>query len=84
MSITFDVKYTLGHSYPETWCPSPLYCPLCGKQEVFVNGGGGDYYVGEQHLCRGCGATFYLPNGAEPAVTAEDLFRLEQLKAKET
>ena len=62
----FEVKYEAGHSYDETWEATDYYCPACGKQEVWHETSGEDYYVGETHLCLSCEAHFYLPNGASP------------------
>jgi hypothetical protein len=64
--VTLDVKYYKGqnngrgpgyefsHSYPETWEKVDMYCPACGKQEVWQEGSAGDYYVGECYTCAAC------------------------------
>jgi predicted RNA-binding Zn-ribbon protein involved in translation (DUF1610 family) len=62
--IEFEVKYEAGHSYKEQWETVRCFCPNCGGSEVWRELGGGDYYVGELHMCWRCGAEFHLPNGA--------------------
>ena len=88
MKKTFDVLYysqrsgeerQFSHKYSENWAKTPLYCPGCGATEVWCSGGGGDYYVGEQHICTGCGSMFYLPNGLSAANGDQDAQRLKQL-----
>lgn len=78
--ITFDVMYygqrqgeprKFSHSYKETWEKTPLYCPHCGKRNVWHETSGGDYYVGETFLCGDCTAHFYLPTWPEPRPTDE-------------
>lgn len=68
--IRFDVMYyskgKFSHSYAEGWEPTAYFCPHCGKQSVWMETSGGDYYVGEDHLCADCGANFNLPGGADP------------------
>lgn len=67
MPITFDVNYYKGdgsfsHKYSETWERTDWYCPKCGERKVWHDTSGGDYYVGEMHLCMGCHSSFYLPS----------------------
>ncbi len=38
-----------------------LYCPFCGKQQVVIGVGDGDYYVGPMHYCLACKKDFRLP-----------------------
>jgi hypothetical protein len=47
----------------ETWNEEvDLFCPGCGvKGKSFSEGDGCDYYLGPEHLCIACGASFYLP-----------------------
>lgn len=62
LSVTFDVRYEAGHSDTETWeRDADLFCPHCGEKSVWVEQGGGDYYVGAQHLCLACRWTFHMP-----------------------
>lgn len=69
MKKQFDVLYykdrngTVNHQYTERWAKTEVYCPRCGKQEVFANSGGGDYYTGEQHICTACKGTFCFSDG---------------------
>jgi hypothetical protein len=46
--------YEFSHSYPETWEKIDMYCPNCGKQEVWKEDSAGDYYVGEGFMCVAC------------------------------
>lgn len=63
MSRTIAIQFKAGHTYAETWeRDAALFCPHCGKQEVWVEQSGGDYYVGQHHMCLACRWTFYLPS----------------------
>jgi predicted RNA-binding Zn-ribbon protein involved in translation (DUF1610 family) len=64
--VTLDTKYKAGHTIKHTFTDTALYCPNCGKQSVWIDTGGGDYYVGETHLCVSCDTSFYLPNIGSP------------------
>src|ERR1700684_966615 len=46
--------YEFSHSSPETWEKIDMYCPACGKQEVWKEDSAGDYYVGEGYICAAC------------------------------
>ena len=84
--MRFKVNYfnrngSLSHSYEEGWEKTDYFCPCCAKQEVWNEQSGGDFYVGEQHLCAACGATFHLPSGAYPrADNKQDEQRLAALR----
>jgi predicted RNA-binding Zn-ribbon protein involved in translation (DUF1610 family) len=55
------IKYELGHSYTFWYEKTKLYCPNCGKQEVWMQDDGGYVYVGEEYFCLNCYANFCLP-----------------------
>lgn len=78
--IKLEVKYKAGHSYNETWVRTEYFCPGCGKQEVHMRDGGGDYYVGEQYICTACDHTFHMPSGMHQCHNWQDLQRLEALR----
>jgi predicted RNA-binding Zn-ribbon protein involved in translation (DUF1610 family) len=71
MKIKIDINYfsrqsaekKWSHKYAEEWEKLELFCPKCGKQDVWHETGTGDYYVEEQYMCAACGASFYLPSG---------------------
>jgi predicted RNA-binding Zn-ribbon protein involved in translation (DUF1610 family) len=86
----FDVLYyknprgegkEFSHKYRENWELTEYHCPHCGKKEVWHETSGGDYYVGEQHICVECDRAFYLPDGVSKANDEQDSQRLEHLKA---
>lgn len=90
-SKTFDVNYysnrrgegrQWSHKYSETWATDcTLFCPHCGRKEVWVEQGGGDYYVGVQHICAVCGWEFHMPGLSEIHANAEsDQQRLANLR----
>lgn len=80
ISKTITINYRAGHSYDETWTlDGELYCPNCGKQEVWVEQGPGDYYVGEGHLCGACRCTFRLPTLRDPGTDEYDDQRAAKL-----
>lgn len=60
--VTFTNHYKAGHSYQETWTDTEIHCPSCGKKAVWRDTSGGDYYVGEQHICIACAFSFCMPN----------------------
>ena len=60
-----------SHSYVETWEPRAMHCPHCGKDEVWCDAGGGDYYVGNQHMCAACGAAWTI-QGPYPPGPSDD------------
>ena len=84
MTVSLSVKYEAGHSYNEQWEKSDYFCPRCGAgdSEWFQASCGGDYYVGETHLCLKCEAHFYLPTDprAQPE-NWQDKQRLEAIRA---
>lgn len=50
---------------PERWCGTSfekqdLFCPSCGKQELWRECGEGDYYKGADYLCLGCESLHHL------------------------
>lgn len=62
---TIEISDAAGYSHKETWHREPdLFCPNCGKPEVWAEDGSGDYYVGAEHVCLACGEGFTLQNGA--------------------
>ena len=58
--VKLDVRYAMGHSYPETWKLGELFCPECGKQGVWEEQSDGDYYVGANFLCIECCHAFTI------------------------
>lgn len=46
------------HYYYQDFKKTSLFCPNCGKQEIWVETGDGDLYVGPQHLCCSCNYSF--------------------------
>jgi hypothetical protein len=80
----FTVKYGAGHSYQESWETTEYFCPNCGRRDVWHETSGGDYYVGELHLCRSCKHGFHLPNGTQPANDWQDRQRFDALGAPDT
>jgi predicted RNA-binding Zn-ribbon protein involved in translation (DUF1610 family) len=70
-------------SYDETWEKLAIYCPNCGKNEVWRDTASGDYYVEELHLCSACDHGFYLPGGVRLELdNRRSKLRLAVLKAK--
>ncbi len=53
------------HSYEYDYEKTELYCPHCGKQEVWEEAGGGDYYLGVDYLCTACSHISHLDSGGE-------------------
>lgn len=63
--VTFTNHYKAGHSYQETWESTMIHCPKCGRIGVWKDTSGGDYYVGEQHICPGCEFSFHMPSSGD-------------------
>lgn len=97
-TVSLDVKYYRGdnngrgpgyvysHSYPETWNKIDMYCPACGKQEVWQEDSAGDYYVGEGYMCAACGSDWTIqgpvPHDEEPRlIDSQPRQRLEAIRA---
>jgi hypothetical protein len=80
MKITTTLKYSLGHIIKD-YLKIDLFCPHCGKQELWESCGGGDYYVGVESLCINCGCVAYLdPCGSEPSEDPSNKARILQIK----
>lgn len=83
-NVKMTIRYKAGHSYDEEWQRVETFCPNCGKQEVWMETGPGDYYEGAGFLCVACEWGFTLPSESE-ADSAEDKQRFEYFRsAKET
>lgn len=67
-----------GHHYEEEWTKTEMFCPNCGKQEVW-SGDGADYYVGTQYLCTNCIHSSYL-DGTSKVIEENTLSIIEQIK----
>ena len=74
--------YGTSHYYTHGWEHTDFYCPSCGKQEVWVEDGPGDYYAGPDYLCRVCGGGMGCPNHGDRIVT-ETMRQLQAEKADE-
>jgi hypothetical protein len=56
------ITYPQGYQSTSNWEHSKdLFCPSCGKQDVWVEEGSGDYYVGNEHICASCAVQFTIP-----------------------
>lgn len=49
-----------GHHYIENYEKTDLFCPSCGKQEIWEPDGEGDYYQGSTYICTACKTTHQL------------------------
>lgn len=45
----------------EWWFKTQLFCPICGKRNVWEEDSAGDYYAGPAILCLDCGGTMQHP-----------------------
>jgi len=80
--VAVAVKYPAGHTYKTLWERlEDMHCPACGKKAVWHDAGGGDYYVGEEHMCSAC-ATTWTMQLAGPA-EGVDTQILEAIRAAE-
>lgn len=53
-----------GYHRSEDWTETVYYCPICGKQAVWMEDGAGDYYSGPAIMCAVCGGTMQHPEAA--------------------
>ncbi|MCA1021525.1 hypothetical protein [Halobacillus litoralis] len=75
MRESVTIKYKLGHKYTFDYDKSALYCPNCGKQEVWIEAGEGDYYQGSVHCCTNCRNSFTMPSfGKDDSYEGRQLF----------
>jgi hypothetical protein len=72
-----------SHHYEQEYKKIDLFCPNCGKKEVWEEQGEGDYYSGTKHICTSCNNAFYLPSLYNMEQTHE-LSIVEQLKSGKT
>lgn len=78
--IKTSFKYKAGHTIDQEWgyCDD-LFCITCGEKKVYEEGSEGDYYVGAEYVCVGCGALFTFQGGAKGEHDS-DVSTLEQLR----
>lgn len=82
----FQVKYfdgngNLSHEYTEHFeYDDFLFCPNCAARAVWVDQSGGDFYVGENHVCIECGTVFCLPIIRCASDDEQDRQRVEGIK----
>ena len=55
-----------SHQSKSSWKKGELHCPHCGIKGVIEEQSEGDFYIGPDYACTGCGAIFQLPNYCEP------------------
>jgi predicted RNA-binding Zn-ribbon protein involved in translation (DUF1610 family) len=60
--VKVEVKYKLGHTIQREFKKTDYFCPNCGKQSIWEEQGGGDYYVGVDYECCSCESVFNMPN----------------------
>jgi len=65
------------HHYMEEYCLDALYCPDCGKQQIWAEQSPGDYYCGPIYLCAACGCNFTIQG---PHHDANDK-RIDQIRS---
>lgn len=68
-----------GHHYWAEYEETVYFCPNCGEQKVWAEQDGGDYYVGADFVCAGCGQDWTM-QGPSSNVDANKLAILEQLR----
>jgi len=58
------LEFKNSHHYEKEYKKSDLYCPFCGKQEVWEDQGCGDYYHGVDYNCSSCNSSHSLDNSS--------------------
>lgn len=63
MKVEFKYHYT--HQQVDfrdaSFHSTEMYCPECGKKDVWQEDGSGDYYEGSAFVCIDCKTVFYMP-----------------------
>lgn len=67
------------HHYVDDYEKTELFCPNCGKQEVWKNQSEGDYYDGPDFICSACGNDFTM-HGPDRMTEKNELKKLLQLR----
>lgn len=70
------------HHYWREVDKTNYFCPSCGKKNVWIEAGMGDYYCGPSHWCVVCGIEFSLPNLSQPS--DQDKMIVEQIRLGKT
>jgi hypothetical protein len=75
----------VSHHYVKEYGKSNLFCPICGRQEVWTEKSEGDFYVGSESICVACESTLHLDfccrqSESNPEDTARRRSMVDQLK----
>ncbi len=76
-------EYATHHYFTEYELNSELYCPNCGKKEVWTEQSEGDYYTGATNLCLHCEHYFSI-QGPSTIESPNRRRILDQLRAQKT
>jgi len=68
------------HHYWREYLKCDLFCPSCGKKDVWEEQSEGDYYCGPDFICVACGAKFTIQGPAICSPSNETKV-LEQLRS---
>lgn len=80
--IEVKCKWSSGYTTIRFYRKTSLHCPHCGQQEIWIEAGDGDYYVGPGIICAQCTGSFALPEPPSRIdYVGQDIAR--QLKASE-
>lgn len=63
MNVHVTITYSQGNTSSVLMLKTDLFCPYCGKQEVWDEEDEGDYYVGTEKICIACEGSFYMKDG---------------------
>jgi len=67
--MTYDFCYDVSayHTIKTSFLKEPdMFCPHCGENHVWVEVGNEDFYVGAEHFCTACGASWTMPSFNTP------------------
>lgn len=67
------------HHYFNEYEKTELFCPHCGKQEVWEEQSPGDYYCGPDFICTSCAHNFSIQGPLE-MFARNQIKQLEQLR----
>lgn len=76
-------EYPGSHHYWTTFEKGKLFCVNCGAQEVWEEGGAGDYYCGADFICIKCDHRWTL-QGPSLMKEPNEIVTLEQIKQGKT
>ncbi len=82
ITVAINKKYKLGHSIKHRYGKiEDLFCPKCGKKDLWQSMDSGDYYIGSESICVNCSSISYMENTALNSSDEYEIKHIKELKA---